>query len=957
MARNEDPEYREKRRPLRAHFGATSGACSLSIVIALGLATLGGAKASWAASYGLGLGTKSASSAASAAANSRYMQTQQQRRQTAEEEYQRQLYARQQTQMAQQQAQQQARLRQAQLQAQQAQQTQQNAAQGASSSKGFFSGLWNRSDSSDQSRRPLMSAPFQRQPERQESQASPERNNFLGIAPIFKRSNQHKTLERQYENAQMERQYSSAQYAQANRSYAPQGRQAPSPEALAKASTDRNEAREVLAKIPWDSLSSQAQAKLQQLTSSSTLYRRMPMAGGRCNPELFDFFLTYPNAVVELWRSMGYEDITMVDRGNQIYEMREKSGSVGTIQVLYQDAETTIAYCNGYYRGLAFGRPLNGEVALILQTRYTEDANRTPFVVCRLDAFIDVKNPGADILARTFSATVGKLADSNFEQTLAFVDSVSQSVETDPGGFQQTVFNLQGLSPDARKILAVKTERVAEQAQARARGEAPEYQLLAKRNQPVETYARILSRGAGQAPSRAVVKNSSPYARPTATQTPNSVANGLRSTPGLSAPSVARSSSLGRTAEFERTFASNEFALDDSDDSEEFESSLEWDENGASLAKVGARPSTNAEAIELLDEQEQLAEYEYLDAPSSLSTDSDALKDDDFEVADDNEELSDDDGLVAIPGVSGANDDFEVADDNEELSDDDDLIAIPGVSNDKDDVAAALPDDDLIAIPGVSNDENDVAVAEPLDASLKPNEDSEIAIPLAESSEDGLASDSEDATISSDEPIYLDLPSETPTDVDSKIAMPLSDADEGQNVAQTPRVVRAKKPVSNVPSTVLGLKANAKQAPYAQVENNNDLPTITAVEDTEEETKAGSRKVQENEDSESEQDDDWALGWVPVAQTDLQPAKVAEKVAEPVNEVPTIRTAAGSGWRGVSDSTSANDAGLTPSFPSKFVTRRYTRNMEDVSATNEPRTFIPTFDSSADESEESKKTK
>ena len=270
---------------------------------------------------------------------------------------------------------------------------------------------------------------------------------------------------------------------------------APSGDMLAQASSDPQDAREALAKIPWNALPQATSDKLQRLAATATTYRRLPMAGGRCNPELFDFFLTYPHAIVELWKEMGYDEISMTPQGADRYVVREKNGSAAVAQVLYQDSDLALAYVSGIYRGMAFLRPVEGEAMLVLQTRYTEDATKTPLVVCRLDAFISIKNPGVDFLARTFNATVGKIADSNFEQTLAFVDSVSQTAEQSPREFQNVVANLSGLSPDARAIFAQKARDVAFQAARRQRGEIVDYKLLAKRNAPNPGYARILARG------------------------------------------------------------------------------------------------------------------------------------------------------------------------------------------------------------------------------------------------------------------------------------------------------------------------------------------------------------------------------------------------------------------------------------------------------------------------------
>lgn len=357
---------------------------------------------------------------------------------------------------------------------------------------------------------------------------------------------------------------------------------AASPEELTQASTSRDAAREALAKIPWNALSPAAREKLAALSKNPTIYRRLPMAGGYCNPELFDFFLTHPHAVVGLWRQMGYNDVSMERIGPALYSIREKTGTVGRAQILYQNDELTLVYCYGKYQGPVVPRSLDGEMFLVLQTRYTEDPSGRPIAICRLDAFVDLKNPGADLLARTFSGALGKLADSNFQQTLAFIDSVSQTAETRPGNLSASIAGLSELSPEARRLFAAKTSTVARQAQLRANGTYVDYRLLPKLNSPSESVARVLSRErTGGAAVASVARSSSNAASLGAeafvpTPRDNSLTRGATTFNDFDEPSLAK----------------NSFALsnDESDDDFDFESELDWDDEPLEVG--GARVST-----------------------------------------------------------------------------------------------------------------------------------------------------------------------------------------------------------------------------------------------------------------------------------------------------------------------------------------------------------------------------
>ncbi len=716
----------------------------------------------------------------------------------------------------------------------------------------------------------------------------------------------------------------------------------PSAEALARASTDRNEANDLLARIPWENLSPKAKEKIRQLTSTA-IYRRLPMAGGRCNPELFDFFLSHPNAVVELWRAGGYEEISMVDEGYGIYSMSERSGSKGKLQILYQDSELTLAYSSGSYRGAGLGRPVNGEMFLALQTRYTEDANRTPFVVCRIDAFVDIKNPGADLLARAFSSALGKIADSNFEQTLAFIDSVSQTIEENPAAFAATAMSLQGLSPDARRVLATKAERVGAQAEARRRGQIVEYQLLPKMNLPTTTYARILSRGAdsfGAGASVAVVQSI-----PDATGVVDQPISGVRKpnyeTPESFAKSaLGRNSSLGRSVAFNRSEKSSEFDFSLADD-DDFESSIDWDDEesessfaysskgepigaGSSLAKIGAKPSTRANAMSLLDKQENRVAPGYSRAfSSSLSTDDE--DDDSLDLSWDEDDDSSDSDEIAL-------DDLDVGE--EETGS---LVALPFANNkssalkrgsvaaaplsltEADEEASDDSDSIILVFPDDANDDaldSQASGEEPDDA--KENEDVDAPL-LVFTGEEGEESEPENSKHAS---------------VAAPIVRALEDAEESAsndpNASEVDDEIVAIALDDDSETAKEDAKDDAKEETIA-VDKPKTVVKPRAI------VKKPARKKTEESAETKNQNYGWTSG-----NLDANVRRVASNVE---SSVPTRTRAGADSWSGASVGSSREPE------PSKLVTRRYAR-ADDSPRTNSKAKTLATFSSKWQEPDE-----
>lgn len=515
---------------------------------------------------------------------------------------------------------------------------------------------------------------------------------------------------------------------------------------LSQASTNPQDANEALSKLPWDLFPAETRERLEKLATRPTMYRRLPMAGCRCNPELFDFFLTYPQTIVELWRSMGYDEITMAEIGRGQYTISEKGGSKGTLTILYQTSELAVAHVTGVYRGAGLIRPVEGEALVVLQTRYTEDASLTPLVICRLDAFIDIKNPGVDLLARTFTQALGKIADSNFQQTLAFIDSVSQTAEQDPQQFASVAAQLRGLSTDARRALLYKTQQLDMQKRLRIRGERPNYMLLAKANDPNPGYARILSRGANQVAPQSSGLDAS-YASSTAT------------------PSTTRARSSAKSYEISADdFMGNDFSLanDESYDGGDWgddehimtgdaylaTQSLGRSSATPSLAKLKSAPSTNSRAMALLSESEEDGGFGIdslltTDEPAEIEPLAVSSDDEDFDALAADESLA-----IAIPLEIAGN--ASESEDVAEITIDEDGNPILDFNVDDNDDADVENDASLmVALPGSLEEADDPEVDADSDALLLDEIPDATETLLSTADDDGdeeSEADAEDAT-------------------------------------------------------------------------------------------------------------------------------------------------------------------------------------------------------------------
>jgi hypothetical protein len=83
------------------------------------------------------------------------------------------------------------------------------------------------------------------------------------------------------------------------------------------------------------------------------------------------------------------------------------------------------------------------------------------YITSRLDAFVQVDHEGLKLLTKTLHPLVGKVADVNFTQSIAFVGSLSKTAEVDPDGVRRLAGQLKKVSPDVARQFAQISENVA----------------------------------------------------------------------------------------------------------------------------------------------------------------------------------------------------------------------------------------------------------------------------------------------------------------------------------------------------------------------------------------------------------------------------------------------------------------------------------------------------------------
>ncbi|MGL6226824.1 MAG: hypothetical protein ACRC10_09395 [Thermoguttaceae bacterium] len=234
---------------------------------------------------------------------------------------------------------------------------------------------------------------------------------------------------------------------------------------LLGASTSQKARNEAIQRVPWKELSSEVRAKIQPVLLEQSLYRRLPQQSVYCDPAMFFFLLNHPDVVVAIWERLGVNQISLKQSDKPgVYNLRETVGSTGTVELIYMSPELSIAYSRGSYRGPLMTKAVEGETVLLVQHRFERDDLGEPYVIAQIDSFIRIHNVALDVFAKLFAPLLGKVADNNFEQAIAFVGNLSTAAQSNPDSVRRLGMKLESIRPEIREQFARAGYQTAQNA-------------------------------------------------------------------------------------------------------------------------------------------------------------------------------------------------------------------------------------------------------------------------------------------------------------------------------------------------------------------------------------------------------------------------------------------------------------------------------------------------------------
>ena len=232
------------------------------------------------------------------------------------------------------------------------------------------------------------------------------------------------------------------------------------------------EARDKAVKaIPFTQLTPQATSKLSAVIEGSSYFRRMPAQTLNCEPEVLISLARNPEVLVSIWDTMGITRVKLDRTAQYQHSGNDGAGTTCKLDLFYGNDATHVYFVEGNYDGSMWPKKLTGRSVIILHQTAAQEVNGLRRITVWMDVFLKVDNIGADLVVRTLSPLVNKSADSNFVESVAFVEQISQAAAVNSSGLQNLISKLNVSQPikeqfqQAVRVASARANNAAQNAQ------------------------------------------------------------------------------------------------------------------------------------------------------------------------------------------------------------------------------------------------------------------------------------------------------------------------------------------------------------------------------------------------------------------------------------------------------------------------------------------------------------
>jgi hypothetical protein len=188
--------------------------------------------------------------------------------------------------------------------------------------------------------------------------------------------------------------------------------------------------------------------------TNTSIFRRMPVRVVDCDPDLYLFLVRHPDVVVNIWEIMKVSRMQLRQLDVNRFQLNETAGASVDFRYVYSSHDTHVLYGEGSYTGPLMAKPVTGRGVLVLKCGYIRETNGRYYITSRLDSFLTIEPKGAELIGKTVSPLLGRTADNNFVQTVAFAGSLSRTVEVNSRGVQRLATQLAHVQPRVRTQFA-----------------------------------------------------------------------------------------------------------------------------------------------------------------------------------------------------------------------------------------------------------------------------------------------------------------------------------------------------------------------------------------------------------------------------------------------------------------------------------------------------------------------
>ncbi len=254
------------------------------------------------------------------------------------------------------------------------------------------------------------------------------------------------------------------------------------PQALSAAMSDRGTRQYVSSELlSLQGLSQDDVLRLQSVLRNVSVFRRLPVYQVEADKSMVMFMVNHPDTVVNIWDKMGISQISVRERGDGLYEVSDVAGTTGWMKRLWAGENGILYYLEGRYQGSLLTNDVRGKALVLARFSSARNAEGTEVINCYVDTFLSLEQKSVDLGVRLLFPMLGKVADNNLEQTLAFVRWYCDGCKSSPAMLSSYAMELKNIRMETRQELARQTQMIA----ARYGGYNPEYVVQNTEPEPV----------------------------------------------------------------------------------------------------------------------------------------------------------------------------------------------------------------------------------------------------------------------------------------------------------------------------------------------------------------------------------------------------------------------------------------------------------------------------------------